>query len=419
MSTLQVIPSRYRYDPDDPYLLLGNLTRERESKLQITLPPDDFESLLQARKRLLSLRCSAKSCNATFTSAKEMNAHYASMHCHQCSLCFTSFPCQRILSIHIEERHDSYFKARVQRGDSCFVCLVDGCAQTFTSDALRTRHLRRVHLFPGSFQFHKPHRKSLMKSQSKTKSKKHSPKPKNPDSHTEDITEQSSSSGGVMLMEADESTFDHHSMTQSTSPLFTASSSTSSTVSPLHPSESSNKNDRKHKTRCRFFNPRKGTGCKLGSTCPFLHPVYDNIPQRNKIDALTTSTTTPLSVSTLTVMNDVQNVMMSESEGMGAEGVDETEDCMITADEDGDGERDKPSGDRASYTNKNSHNSKGLSFGRRRRSEEREGGKVGEGGREGEWGGDDEMDVLTNVFEKSVKVSVPNNISFGRRGRRR
>ena len=158
---LQVVPSRHRYNADDPFLLLGDLTRERESKLQLVLQTiehgdEDAATSLARAWGMHTLRCTARSCNASFVTVREMNAHYLSMHSAQCSLCFISYPCERILSIHIAERHDNYFKARVHRGDACFVCLVDGCPQAFTSDGLRSQHLRRDHLFPASFRFHKP-----------------------------------------------------------------------------------------------------------------------------------------------------------------------------------------------------------------------------------------------------------------------
>ncbi|KAG6620022.1 Zinc finger protein [Phytophthora cinnamomi] len=50
-------------------------------------------------------------------------------------------------------RPDAFFKI-LSKKKPMYVCLVDGCPETFQHDDKRTRHLIRVHQYPESFSFH-------------------------------------------------------------------------------------------------------------------------------------------------------------------------------------------------------------------------------------------------------------------------
>lgn len=78
------------------------------------------------------------------------NAHF-----HQCSVCKRSFLSDRLLSIHISEIHDSFFSVMAARRPS-YVCLVAGCPTISISNDERRSHLREVHMFPLTYDFHEP-----------------------------------------------------------------------------------------------------------------------------------------------------------------------------------------------------------------------------------------------------------------------
>lgn len=50
------------------------------------------------------------------------------------------------------ETHDAFFKI-LSKKQPMYVCLVDGCPETFLHDDKRTRHLIQVHQYPESFSF--------------------------------------------------------------------------------------------------------------------------------------------------------------------------------------------------------------------------------------------------------------------------
>ena len=91
------------------------------------------------------------SCGEVFRSARAYEEHYAVMHAHQCSWCSRAFTSARLLAIHVQERHDAFFAAKLARGDAVLECLADGCAQRFSTRNARRRHLVEVHAFPDNF----------------------------------------------------------------------------------------------------------------------------------------------------------------------------------------------------------------------------------------------------------------------------
>lgn len=66
---------------------------------------------------------------------------------HQCVECGVRLSSARLLDIHLEELHDSFFAARVARGERLYVCLVDGCTQRFQRVMDRDAHVSAVHKY--------------------------------------------------------------------------------------------------------------------------------------------------------------------------------------------------------------------------------------------------------------------------------
>lgn len=60
--------------------------------------------------------CPIAGCGARLTSLEGFEDHYNGSHTASCSVCHKAYPTQRLLSIHVSEVHDSYFKAKVARG---------------------------------------------------------------------------------------------------------------------------------------------------------------------------------------------------------------------------------------------------------------------------------------------------------------
>ncbi|KAG1703784.1 hypothetical protein DVH05_006797 [Phytophthora capsici] len=112
------------------------------------------EEKVDEAKQPSSLTCRLANCNVSFQSVTAYEEHYDMMHRNVCRECSRSFLSLRLLDIHISETHDAFFKI-LSKKKPMYVCLVDGCPETFQHDDKRTRHLVQVHQYPESFSFHK------------------------------------------------------------------------------------------------------------------------------------------------------------------------------------------------------------------------------------------------------------------------
>ncbi|KAH9325827.1 hypothetical protein KI387_006005, partial [Taxus chinensis] len=62
------------------------------------------------------LPCPIIGCGARLISMVDFEDHYFARHTATCSVCSRIFPTNRLLNIHVAESHDSFFKAKVDRG---------------------------------------------------------------------------------------------------------------------------------------------------------------------------------------------------------------------------------------------------------------------------------------------------------------
>lgn len=60
--------------------------------------------------------CPIVGCRACLKSLEDFEDHYKARHMSSCSVCSRVYPTSRLLSIHVSEAHDSFFKAKVARG---------------------------------------------------------------------------------------------------------------------------------------------------------------------------------------------------------------------------------------------------------------------------------------------------------------
>lgn len=56
-----------------------------------------------------------------FTSTLQFESHYQKFHIWSCTQCHKVFPSERVLELHITERHDPFAAVRKERGDK-IVC---------------------------------------------------------------------------------------------------------------------------------------------------------------------------------------------------------------------------------------------------------------------------------------------------------
>ncbi|EFJ29306.1 hypothetical protein SELMODRAFT_170564 [Selaginella moellendorffii] len=148
---------RRRFSPDDAFFNAGNVERELQAK-QVSLNISEEERAYIGRiedEDCWLVNCSIAGCGAPLRGVEELENHHLIRHTAVCSVCSSCFPTKRLLSLHISETHDSFFKAKVARNHPMYECLVEGCPGVFFSDKSRKQHLVDKHKFPSSFHFHK------------------------------------------------------------------------------------------------------------------------------------------------------------------------------------------------------------------------------------------------------------------------
>lgn len=104
--------------------------------------------------RTATFACGLGGCSQTFTTRRAFEAHYQGAHRHKCATCSRVLPTERLLEMHIAERHDTFFRAMAARRPM-FECLVEGCGERFLTDSARKNHLVALHQYPRSFSFHR------------------------------------------------------------------------------------------------------------------------------------------------------------------------------------------------------------------------------------------------------------------------
>lgn len=116
--------------------------------------------------------CNVPGCIATFNTLFDFEMHYNGSHRYICLECKKSRPSARLLDIHIQETHDSFFKVLAERQAmvSSFIveignlllilslifqyqCYVAECDTKFKTPDDRREHCVTVHKYPKNFRF--------------------------------------------------------------------------------------------------------------------------------------------------------------------------------------------------------------------------------------------------------------------------
>lgn len=96
--------------------------------------------------------CHVAGCTATFQSLLDFEMHYNTNHRYVCAECKKSLPNPRLLDIHIQETHDSFFRV-LSAKQPMYLCFVSECEIKFNDPAERMAHCVSVHKFPKNFRY--------------------------------------------------------------------------------------------------------------------------------------------------------------------------------------------------------------------------------------------------------------------------
>ncbi|XP_017793925.1 PREDICTED: zinc finger protein 511 [Habropoda laboriosa] len=101
--------------------------------------------------------CHVTGCRATFKTLIDFEMHYNSNHRYVCGECKKSLPNPRLLDIHIQETHDSFFQVLCMK-QPMYQCYVSECDLKFNNASERRKHCVEVHKFPKNFRYNNvPH----------------------------------------------------------------------------------------------------------------------------------------------------------------------------------------------------------------------------------------------------------------------
>ncbi|KAJ6751432.1 hypothetical protein OIU85_001916 [Salix viminalis] len=151
-------PIRRLFGPESPFFSSGNIERELLAKqVALDLSEEEKHTLqnLVDEGGSREVFCPIVGCGAHLISLEHFEDHYNGRHTASCSVCSRVYPTSLLLSIHVSEAHDSFFKAKVARGYAMYECLVEGCGLKFKNYKGRQQHLVDKHKFPSSFEFFK------------------------------------------------------------------------------------------------------------------------------------------------------------------------------------------------------------------------------------------------------------------------
>ncbi|KAK0163467.1 hypothetical protein PV327_007142 [Microctonus hyperodae] len=111
---------------------------------------EDDETL--CHKVMPEFVCNATGCQAAFDNLLNFEVHYNTTHRYTCGECKKIKSSAKLLEIHIQETHDSFFKI-LSKKQPMYQCYVSNCDIKFINAEMRKEHCISVHKFPKHFRF--------------------------------------------------------------------------------------------------------------------------------------------------------------------------------------------------------------------------------------------------------------------------
>ncbi|KAK2586951.1 hypothetical protein KPH14_009877 [Odynerus spinipes] len=96
--------------------------------------------------------CPVRQCTAIFKTLVDFEMHYNSCHRYICSECKKIKSNPRLLEIHIQEKHDSFFKLLSEK-QPMYQCYVSQCEMKFNNPYERREHCINIHKYPKNCRF--------------------------------------------------------------------------------------------------------------------------------------------------------------------------------------------------------------------------------------------------------------------------
>lgn len=97
--------------------------------------------------------CEEENCGMSFKNKHLYEIHYAMVHKNVCAACKKYFITDHLLNLHIQEKHDSFFRVQIQKQTYPYECFVEGCKIRFANLMERQKHVVDYHYYPNDIMF--------------------------------------------------------------------------------------------------------------------------------------------------------------------------------------------------------------------------------------------------------------------------
>lgn len=155
-----------------PYKRLGAILSNFDDYLTNSPTNSTKRSINNGGSSLNDIICNISGCGLKFNNVFNYQSHYNSMHRFICLECKKTLPTNHLLDLHLSEKHDSFFAARVARGDFVYICYVEECPERFQDPSKRKKHCIQVHSFPTNYRFDEIPKMKVDRSKITSKNKK-------------------------------------------------------------------------------------------------------------------------------------------------------------------------------------------------------------------------------------------------------
>lgn len=147
------LPARV-HDWSGDFFAAGNMERAQyleDDRMQPAIINEETNAT-EADEGEYPFYCGQGSCDLYFSTLGAFDLHYHSMHTHRCEVCGLQLPNNRLLEMHIAERHDELFRvmAKTRR---MYACLVEGCSHKSNTRKGRQLHLVAKHAYPPAYTY--------------------------------------------------------------------------------------------------------------------------------------------------------------------------------------------------------------------------------------------------------------------------
>jgi len=167
-SILKHNPKKRPKSPDDLFFNQGDEEFSRLWNTKYYCLENDNQPIDNDNSNCIRCNLLPSCLNLKFSTIEDYEAHYSLTHRYYCSICNVTLMTEKLLNIHLQELHDSFFEVLSQR-KNMYQCLMQNCEEKFKDAEERKQHLIEKHNFSKQTNINSLIKKRIKKSDSSNK----------------------------------------------------------------------------------------------------------------------------------------------------------------------------------------------------------------------------------------------------------